>query len=147
MIKVVAEREINAPADRLYRIVADYRQHHPHMLPPAISDLVVEEGGVGAGTVIRFSVTMGGRTTAFHSRVEEPEPGKVLAENDLDSDLITRFIVTSAVTGSIVRIESTWTPHGVQGLFERFFAPRMLGSVYQQELALLDTYAREHVDA
>lgn len=42
---VSVERDIAAPADRVYRIIADYRHHHPHILPPGITDLVVEDGG------------------------------------------------------------------------------------------------------
>ncbi len=49
---VSAERAIAVPAEVAYRCIADYRQHHPHILPPIFSDLQVEEGGVGAGTVI-----------------------------------------------------------------------------------------------
>ena len=43
---VAVEREIAAPADVVYSIVADYMRHHPRILPPAISGLVVEEGGI-----------------------------------------------------------------------------------------------------
>jgi hypothetical protein len=66
VIQISAEQHIGAPADRAYRILADYRTHHPHILPPAFTSFAVEEGGIGAGTVIRFSTRLGGRTTSFH---------------------------------------------------------------------------------
>ncbi len=144
MIRISAEREIAAPADRVYRIIADYVNHHPHILPPAFTRIEVEEGGVGAGTVIRFSIKMAGRTTSFHQRILEPEPGRVLVEDDLDTDLATTFTVTPAGTGCQVRMESAWTPKGLQGLVERLMAPRMMQPMYAEELALLDRYAREH---
>jgi len=146
-VRIAAQRNIYAPADRVYRIIADYRNHHPHILPPAFSNYSVEEGGVGAGTVIRFSVRAGGRTTAYHQRVEEPEPGRVLVERAIDGDLATTFTVAPAGDGCRVEIETRWTPRGVQGVAERMFAPRLMRPLYEDELARLDRYAQEeHAD-
>jgi uncharacterized protein YndB with AHSA1/START domain len=144
MIRVSADREIAAPADRVYRILADYQTHHPRILPPAFTTLVVEQGGIGEGTVIRFAIRLAGRTTRYHQRIREPEPGRVLVEADLDTDLTTTFTVTPTGSGCRVRMETSWTPHGLEGLFERLFAPRMLSSLYREQLHLLDRYAREH---
>jgi uncharacterized protein YndB with AHSA1/START domain len=52
-LRVVAERAIGAPAELVYRLIADFERHHPRFLPPAFSQFRVEEGGVGAGTVSR----------------------------------------------------------------------------------------------
>jgi hypothetical protein len=49
-LSVTAERRVGAPAEQTYRWIADFRIHHPRFLPPAFSDVHVEEGGVGAGT-------------------------------------------------------------------------------------------------
>lgn len=146
-ITASAERDIAAPADRLYRIIADYQRHHPHILPPQVTDLIVEEGGVGAGTIIRFNVTLAGSTRTNRARIEEPEPGRVLVEQDLESDLATTFTVTPAGDGSRVRIETAWTPSGLRGFIEKLMAPRMLRRVYIEELALLERYAQQHADA
>lgn len=142
-----AERDIAAPADRVYRIIADYRNHHPHILPPAITNLIVEEGGIGAGTVIRFKVTTAGRTEDYHQRVEEPEPGRVLVERDLDRDTATTFTVTPAGAGAHVRIETTWTVSGIRGAIERLVAPRLLRRIYTDELDRLERYARAQENA
>lgn len=141
--RITAERPIAAPAGRVYRILADYREHHPRILPPAFSDFRVEEGGVGAGTVIRFRLKAGGRTLDYHQRVDEPEPGRVLTESNLDSDSVTTFTVTPEGAGCRVRIETAWHPSGVGGFFERLFAPRLLRPLYNDELARLDRYAQE----
>lgn len=146
MIKASSERDIAAPADVVYRVIADYRQHHPHILPPSFSEFVVEEGGVGEGTRIRFATTTGGRTRRFHQRVEEPEPGRVLREVDVDGDLVTTFAVTPKGEGCHVRIETTWAGAGLRGMVERLVAPRMLKRVYDDELARLEAYARSHTD-
>jgi uncharacterized protein YndB with AHSA1/START domain len=87
-IVVSAERVVDAPAEAVYRYVADMREHHPHFLPAAFSDFQVESGGTGAGTITRFKVTAGGRTRDYRMQVDEPEPGRVLTESDTASSLI-----------------------------------------------------------
>jgi hypothetical protein len=145
-VTVSARRDIAVPDDLVYRIIADYRKHHPHILPPAFSGFTVEGGGEGAGTVIRFNVTTAGRTESYHQRVEEPDPGRVLREVDVAGDRATTFTVTPAGEGCTVQIETTWTATGVRGLVERLFAPWMLRSLYNDELSRLEAYARELID-
>jgi hypothetical protein len=143
-ISVRAQGLIGAPADRVYTILADYNKHHPRILPPAFSDLKVEEGGVGAGTV--FSVTMkaGGRTRAARMEVAEPQPGRVLTESEPTTSLLTTFTVVPDGDSSRVRIATTWqSAKGIGGFFERLFAPRLLRRIYVQELQNLDRYARQ----
>ena len=142
-IHVDAEAAVGAPASVVYGIIADYREHHPRILPPAFSDVVIEEGGVGAGTVFRFQINMGGRRYPARTRVDEPHPGSVLTETDLDTGLMTTFTVTSDGEGSRVRFDTVWEPHGLRGVMERLFAPRMLRGIYADELRRLDEYARE----
>jgi hypothetical protein len=141
--QVAVERQIGAPAEHVYRLLADYRNHHPHVLPPAFSDFKVEQGGVGAGTVHSFRMTAGGRTRAYRMRVDEPQPGRVLTETDQLSSAVTSFTVTPEGSGCRVRIESRWQgAGGVGGFFERLFAPRVLRGIYADELERLDRYAR-----
>ncbi len=111
-LRVSAERTIAAPSETVYRCIADYRQHHPRILPPAFSEVRVEEGGVGAGTVVSFRITTAGRSRAYRMRVAEPEPGRVLTETDTASSLVTTFMVTPEGTGSRVRIETAWQGAG-----------------------------------
>ena len=141
-ITASAERRIDAPARRVYSYIADFRQHHLNFLPPQFSDFAIESGGVGAGTVHRFRMTLGGRTTEYRVRVGEPQPGRVLIESDPARRMLTRFTVEPEPGGGcIVRIETCWYAYGIQGLVERLAAPRMLRRVYREELELLDRYA------
>lgn len=49
---------------------------------------------------------------------------------------------------SLVRISTTWDgAGGIGGLLERMFAPRVLRTIYADELKRLDAYAREHRSA
>ena len=94
---------MDAPADVVYRYVADMREHHPHFLPPAFSDFRVESGGVGTGTITRFKMTAGGRTREYRMKVAEPEPGRVLTVSDADSSAVTTFTVSP--TGRVDRAD------------------------------------------
>ena len=147
-ILVSAERSVDAPADAVYGYIADMRGHHPHFLPPAFADFQVESGGVGEGTITRFTVTAGGRTRQYRMKVAEPEPGRILTESDTGSSLITRYTVAPEGGKSLVRISTTWEgTGGVGGFFERLFAPRVMRGIYADELERLDAYARAHHDS
>jgi uncharacterized membrane protein len=146
-IHVSAEGTVDAPADTVYGYLADMREHHPRFMPPAFSDVEVESGGVGAGTIVRFKVTAGGRTREYRMTLAEPEAG-VLTETDSNSSLVTTFTVTPEAAASRVRISTSWEgAGGVGGFFERLFAPRVMRSIYADELERLNVYARERAAA
>lgn len=143
VVRVEAEGAVAADAATVYGYLRDMTRHHPRFLPPAFSDFRVESGGVGEGTVTRFSVTAGGRTRSYRMQVSEPEPGRVLAESDTDSSLQTRFTVTEDGDHCRVRISTTWQgAGGIGGFFERLFAPTAMRRIYLDELRRLDAYAR-----
>jgi uncharacterized membrane protein len=143
-IVVSSERVIDAPADVVYRYVADMRDHHPRFLPSAFSDFRVESGGVGAGTITRFTVTAGGRAREYRMRVDEPAPGQVLTESDTGSSLVTTTTVSPRDGASLVQISTTWDgAGGIGGFFERMFAPRAMRAIYTDELERLNAYARQ----
>jgi hypothetical protein len=150
MAEIVAwdEQLMSAPADVVYRILADYKTHHPKILPESFSNFKVVEGGIGAGTVATFDIEAGGRTRSMRIEVSEPEPGRVMVEKDLTSSAVTTFTVTPQGEDSSVRIETRWqSAGGIGGFFERLFAPRALRKIYEDELSLLNKYAREQAKA
>ena len=96
---------VSAPAARGYAIIADYRDGHPRIIPkPPFGELIVEKGGVGAGTVIRFTMKIMGRWMTSRSEISEPEPGRVLVETDLDGKAVSTFIVEPAGDATKVTI-------------------------------------------
>jgi Polyketide cyclase / dehydrase and lipid transport len=109
---VSTERTVDAPVGAVYGYIADMRGHHPHFLPPAFSDFQVESGGVGEGTITRFTLTAGGRTRPYRMKVAEPEPGRILTESDTGSSAVTTFTVTPQGGRSLVRISTTWEGAG-----------------------------------
>ena len=77
-------------------------------------------------------------------RVDEPEPGRVLTESDTGSSLVTTTTVTPRDGTSLVQISTTWDgAGGVGGFFEKTFAPRVMRTIYADELERLNAYARE----
>ena len=147
-ISASAEGRIDAPAHLVYRVLADFRTHHPRILPPEFGPIEIETGGVGAGTVHRFTLTLAGRTTAYRVRVGEPEPGRVLIESDPSRRMLTTFTVDPEAGGSSwVRIETRWFADGLDGIIQRLAAPAMLRRLYADELRRLNDYAKSGVGA
>lgn len=139
-IVVSAERVVDAPADKIYDILADYRVGHREILPPNFSDYRVLEGGYGAGTVISFKVRAGGRERAYTMRVSESIPGSVLVESDTSSSLATTFSLTPQDDGrrTLVTFRTEWQGGaGIGGFFERTFAPMAMRRIYNDELGRL----------
>ena len=142
-VRVVAERSMDAPADVVYQCIANYREHHRPggFLPPSFSDFRIERGGVGAGTVMSFKMTLGGRARETTQTVSEPEPGRVLVE--AGSGVRTIFTVEADGAGCRVRFDTLLEAGGLEGILTRLFAPRLLQPVYQDELRRLEAYAQE----
>jgi hypothetical protein len=141
---------LRAPPAVVYAIFADYHEAHPSVLPrPPFGELVVERGGVGAGTLFRVEGQQGGKMQTLRCEVTEPEPGRVLVESDVASDLVTTFIVEPSDGGrdSRVTISTRWTRGGLRGFVERILAPRILQPVYRQELRNVEQLARKRTGA
>jgi hypothetical protein len=138
---VTASKDIDAPPDRVYSIIADYHNGHPHILPKAFSNLIVEQGGIGAGTVIRFEVRAFGQTQVFRAKVSEPEPGRVLVEENVEpAPSKTTFTVAKGPSGKgsrVTFVTEMTSGDGLPGAIERFLSKRFLRKAYREELGLL----------
>lgn len=135
---------IPAPPAAVYAVLADYRNHHPHILPTQyFRDFVVEEGGQGAGTIFRAAVHVFGSKSTNHMIVSEPEPGRVLVESDLATGLVTTFTVTPVANGqqSNVEIKTVWPRKaGLAGQIEAWLTGQVMRMIYRKELAQLAEY-------
>ena len=146
-IHAEATATIEAAPDQVYAVFADYRTAHPQILPkPYFSDLVVEQGGQGEGTVFRLKVRVFGVEQAYHMVVTEPVPGRTLIETDLDTGLATTFTITpTAHEGQAqVRIVTDWEgKRGIGGLLERITTPPIMRMIYRKELRQLASYLQQ----
>ena len=140
-VHLLAERALDMPADVVYGCIANYQRHHrpDGFLPPEFTSMEVERGGVGDGTVIRFTSKIGGAARQLRQEVSEPEPGRVLVE--AGSGARTTFTVEPEGAGCRLRIESVLEVRGAGGVLTRWFAPRLLRPVYDDELRRLERYA------
>lgn len=143
-IHVEASAVIPAEAQKIYDVLADYRDGHPAILPqPYFRELVVEEGGRGAGTVVRVGMEVLGVKQQYRMLVSEPEPGRVLVEQDKEAGVSTTFIIVPINGGerSHVTIATASRPSpGLRGLVERLINPPVARRIYQKELQQLADY-------
>lgn len=145
-----AEAILNARPEAVYNAIADYKHGHPHIIPQeTFSDLRVEQGGYGAGTVIRFKVKVVGMVVDMYQRISEPEPGHVLVEQDIDSprNTVTTFTVTPVENHQKAHVIIATTMNasaGLAGLLERLLIPRMNQRIYRKELRLLEAFAQKN---
>ena len=130
---------INAPVAAVYRMIADYRQGHPRIVPPRyFKNLKVIEGGYGNGTLIEFDMIALGSTQHARARVTEPEPGRVLVETDLDRGYVTTFTVSPAGGGTRVTISTELLVRsGILGAIQRRIFSAYLTRVYRAEFEQL----------
>jgi hypothetical protein len=148
--QVEASAVISARPEELYAIIADYKVGHPAILPkPEFTELTVEKGGVGAGTVLQVAVKIWGRVIRSHQIVSEPEPGRTLVETDLDTGQYTTFTF-EPVNGSQTRLTITSVfpaKPGFAGWLEKIIQNRVLRGLYERELDNLAAYVASNRSA
>lgn len=139
--------KINSSSKVVYAIIADYRDAHPKILPkPPFVSLIVEQGGIGAGTIVRVQMKVLGKIQTFRTVVTEPEPGRVLVETN-DTGYITTFTVEpiDGRKNSIVTF-TTGIPDS-SGLLKKIefrLTKLLLTPVYKQELENLARFAAKY---
>lgn len=138
-VEATTQRVIEAEAERVYDALADYAGTRKTLLPEQFSEYEVRAGGSGAGTLVHWKL----QATSKRIRdclfdVTAPTAGQ-LVEADRNSSMVTTWTVTPAGTGrSKVVVTTTWDgAGGVGGFFERTFAPKGLGRIYDAVLAKL----------
>lgn len=128
---------IDAPAERIYGLLADYHTGHPSILPKQyFTDLQVTQGGRGAGTQIVVQMNAYGSKATYNMVVTEPEPGRVLQEEDKGLGVVTTFTIDPLTPqGSQVTI-STTSPvkNGLAGWLEQKITAAVMRRVYRAEL-------------
>ncbi|MFI0186538.1 SRPBCC family protein [Streptomyces sp. NPDC017082] len=138
-VEATTERVVTADAEKVFDALADYRGTRQRLLPEQFSAYEVREGGDGEGTVVHWRLqATSKRVRDCLLEVSEPTDGE-LVEKDRNSSMVTTWRVTPAGEGrSRVVVTSTWQgAGGIGGFFERTFAPKGLGRIYDALLANL----------
>ncbi len=147
---VAHSQVIPFPAERIWRVLIDYRVHHPAILPKDIfKGLEVLQGGTGAGTRFRLTMRMGGKDHVSDITVTEPKPGSVLVEAADDGSVVTHFIL-EPVGGSSATSLTFKTDYTLPGGFflplQRWVTNNILGGLYRREMTNLTKYLAEDRD-
>ncbi|MFD5637153.1 SRPBCC family protein [Streptomyces sp. NPDC127077] len=138
-VEATTERVIAADAEAVFDALADYSGTRPKLLSEHFSEYEVREGGDGAGTLVHWKLqATSKRVRDCLLEVSEPTDGE-LVEKDRNSSMVTTWRVTPAGEGkSRVVVTSVWNgAGGIGGFFERTFAPKGLGRIYDTLLANL----------
>ena len=142
---VEVSKQMNFPNDQIFAVLADYRNHHPNILPRQyFKDLQVETGGQGAGTQVKVQMRVMGVEREFRMTVAEPEPGRALTETDAESGTHTSFVI-EPLNGSVSRVTIASrfkTGSGPGGWIEKMATQTITRRIYKQELQLLESYLK-----
>ncbi|MCB0034836.1 MAG: SRPBCC family protein [Anaerolineales bacterium] len=137
---------IRASAAHVYSILSDYHEKHRAILPTRyFKNLQVVKGGQGAGTVIDVAMDVYGQQFNYHMTVSEPEPGRILKEEDPQVGLATTFTVDplndreSKITIQSVAKASP----GFKGWVEKLMTPSIMRRIYREQLAQLALLAEK----
>jgi hypothetical protein len=103
---VEVERTVDAPMERVWALLRDYRVARPRLLTEHFGDYAVRERGEGAGTVIEYRLRVGRHQGRHVISVQEPVPGRMLRERDRSSAWVSSWTLTPGGEGerTVVRL-------------------------------------------
>jgi uncharacterized protein YndB with AHSA1/START domain len=140
-VEATTERVIAADPEAVFDALADYSGTRAKLLPEHFSEYEVREGGDGEGTLVHWKLqATSKRVRDCLLEVSEPTDGE-LVEKDRNSSMVTTWRVTPAGEGKArVVVSTVWNgAGGIGGFFEKTFAPKGLGRIYDAVLAKLAT--------
>ncbi|WNI28123.1 SRPBCC family protein [Streptomyces sp. ITFR-6] len=150
-VEATTERIIAADPEAVFDALADYKDVRGKVLPGQFSEYEVREGGDGEGTLVHWKLqATSKRVRDCLLEVSEPTGGPShaagygggqLVEKDRNSSMVTTWTVTPSGEGKSRAVVSTvWNgAGGIGGFFERTFAPKGLGRIYDELLRNLAT--------
>jgi uncharacterized protein YndB with AHSA1/START domain len=140
-VEATTERVVAAQPDDVFDALADYNGTRAKLLTGHFSEYEVREGGDGEGSLVHWKLqATSKRIRDCLLEVSEPTDGE-LVEKDRNSSMVTTWRVTPAGEGkSRVVVSTVWNgAGGIGGFFEKTFAPKGLGRIYDEVLTKLAT--------
>ena len=145
--EVSVSRVIDAPPAAVYAVFADYHHSHAAVLPkPYFTEMTVEKGGTGAGTEATVHMSVLGVKVTYHMIITEPEPGRILQEEDKDAGVLTTFTVDPVNDGQASKVTlytRAKTAPGFRGFIEKFITPPISRKIYNEELDLVAEFVKK----
>lgn len=139
-VNVITEREVGGSEQAIRVALADYADTRPKILTDQFSGYEVRAGGQGAGTSVQWKFAATSKRVR-DQLIQVTEPGDgTLVETDANSTMVTTWTVRPSGPGRVVvGVHTTWDgAGGIGGVFERIFAPKGLGRVYDEMIGKLD---------
>lgn len=147
-ITVSVTETIPANHEAIYAVIADYHVGHQAILPrPAFREMIVIEGGYGAGTRTKIHVRMFGQSVYMEHLIEESIPGYELVERDVSTGGVTTFKLNPLLDNETEVTIHTIQPtsNGLMGFIERLSQPTIMRNLFKTELQNLKTYVRQEM--
>jgi len=145
--EVTVEHRFPVPPDRVYNLIVDMEEHR-RILPKEFESLEVLAGGKGEGTVFRLTMNVMGSRTTLAMTLTEPEPGRVVQEQDKAAGITTVWRLTPEAGGCVLRLTSQFPKKpGPAGWVERLATSSMIRSIYKRELKNMEEYLTAGVAA
>lgn len=142
---------IDAAPAQVYEIIADYHEGHQAILPRRyFKEMRVLAKGFGAGTIVAIKMDVFGAKVTYTMQVSEPEPGRVLREEDATAGTASTFTVEPINGGAQSRVTIASTAQagsGIKGWLEKWTTPIIMRRIFREELAQLNAVVRNRVSA
>lgn len=139
--EVSVERRFQASPERVYNLIVDMEEHR-RILPRQFESLNVLEGGKGTGTVFGLTMNVMGSRTTLVMTLSEPEPGRLVQEQDQKAGITTIWELTPEPGDCcMLRLTSRFpSKPGISGWVERIATTSMIRSIYKRELENMEEY-------
>jgi hypothetical protein len=146
--EVAVEHRFPVSSDRVYNLIVDMDEHR-RILPKEFESLEVLAGGKGEGTVFRLTMNVMGSRTTLVMNLTEPEPGRLVQEQDKNAGITTIWrLIPEAGGGCSLRLTSRFPRKpGPAGWVERLATSTMIRSIYKRELKNMEQYLTAGVAA
>lgn len=108
-IRVDAISSIPLPIQLVRTCLLDIHEGLPRLLPPAIQDYAIVDGGNGGDAIVTCTLATRGRTRHFWFRIAEPIAYKTITAYDHDSHLTVSWHMRAEGESTEVQIEAFWT--------------------------------------
>jgi hypothetical protein len=135
---------LNATPADVYALFRDYRIAHAAVLPkPYFAYYEVQQGGMGAGTVFRADMDVFGSKSTLIMTVTEPEPGRIMVEEDAKAGMTTSFTLDPVENGQKTRVtihNEMRASAGIRGVLERLTTPPIMRMIFKKELQNVAQY-------
>ncbi len=126
---------VGASPPKVYRVIAD-PVHHKHILPDAFVHYEANEDNV-----IEYAIKVGAAKRTFRARIECTIPDRVFSEIDLNTRILTEFLLEPHEQGTLVTISTVYeSKSNLAGLIEALFVPTLLHRFFREELVKLGRY-------